>query len=55
MVKLEYKDYWFNYVLEADPQEIKNIIKEEYITSDGLKIHMDIYDNEDLLDKSNDQ
>jgi len=52
MVKLEYKDYWFNYVLEADPQEIKNIIKEEYITSDGLKIHMDIYDNEESLDKT---
>ena len=52
MSKFEYKDYWFNYVLDADPQEIKNIIKEDYITSEGLKIHMDIYDREEPLDKT---
>ncbi len=47
MRKLEYKDYWFNYVLNTDPLEIKKIIKEEYITSEGLKIHLDIYDKEE--------
>jgi alpha-beta hydrolase superfamily lysophospholipase len=52
MSKFEYNDYWFNYVLNSDPHEIKNIIKEEYITSDGLKIHMDIYDKEGPLDKT---
>ena len=52
MPKFEYNDYWFNYVLKADPHEIKSIIKEEYITSDGLKIHMDIYDNDESLDKT---
>ncbi|MFX0186230.1 MAG: alpha/beta hydrolase [Candidatus Hodarchaeota archaeon] len=52
MPKFEYNDYWFNYVLNADPHEIKNIIKEEYITSDGLKIHIDIYDKEESLNKT---
>ncbi|MFX1393651.1 MAG: alpha/beta hydrolase [Promethearchaeota archaeon] len=52
MSKFEYKDYWFNYVLDADPQEIKSIIKEDYITSNDLKIHMDIYDREEPLDKT---
>ncbi|MFX1570186.1 MAG: alpha/beta fold hydrolase [Promethearchaeota archaeon] len=42
---LEYNDYWFNYCFEIDPQEIKKLIKEEYIWSEGLKIHLDIYDD----------
>lgn len=47
MVKLEYNDYWFHYCFDTDPQEIKKVIKEEYITSQGLKIHLDIFDDED--------
>ena len=52
MFILNYDDYWINYVLKADPQEIKRIIKENYIVSDGLKIHLDIYDNETSIDKT---
>ena len=52
MQKLEYNDYWFNYVFTADPQEIKDAIKEEYITSQDLKIHLDIYDNKEPLDNT---
>jgi alpha-beta hydrolase superfamily lysophospholipase len=46
MSKFEYKDYWFNYVLDEDPHQIKNLIREEYIISQGIKIHLDIYDDE---------
>ena len=42
-VKYDYKDYWFNYVLNTDPLKIQSVIKEEYIVSNGLKIHLDIY------------
>jgi alpha-beta hydrolase superfamily lysophospholipase len=53
MSKVEYNDYWFNYVLEEDPKEIKSLIKEKYIDSQGIKIHMDIYDNKQKnLDKT---
>ncbi len=53
MSKFEYNDYWFNYVLDADPEDIKASVKEEYITSHGLKIHVDVYDNgDDNLDKT---
>jgi len=52
MRQLEYNDYWFNYVFEADPQEIKDAVKQEYIISEGLKIHLDIYDNKEPLDKT---
>ena len=52
MKKLEYNDYWFNYVFNMDPQEIKDAVKEEYITSRGLKIHLDIYDSKELTDKT---
>ena len=52
MFILNYDDYWINYVLKADPQEIKRIIKENYIVSEGLKIHLDIYDNETSIDKT---
>lgn len=52
MFILNYDDYWFNYILKANPQEIKNTIKEDYIVSNGLKIHLDIYDNETPLDKT---
>ena len=37
------EDYWFNYVMELDPQEIKKSIHEDYIISQGKKIHLDIY------------
>lgn len=47
MSKLEYNDYWFNYCFDLDPQEIKNHIKEAYISSQGLRIHLDIYDNKE--------
>jgi len=46
MSKLEYNDYWFNYVLKENPKEIKNLIREEYITSQGIKIHLDIFDTD---------
>ncbi len=52
MLKLEYNDYWFNYVLNTDPLEIKKQIKEKYITSQGLKIHLDVFDNDTSLDKT---
>jgi len=48
MTKLNYNDYWFNYCFDIDPQEIKNLIREEYITSQGLKIHLDIYDSKEI-------
>ncbi|MFX1315989.1 MAG: alpha/beta fold hydrolase [Promethearchaeota archaeon] len=48
MTNLSYNDYWFNYCFDIDPQVIKNLIREEYITSQGLKIHLDIYDNKEL-------
>jgi len=47
MSKLEYNDYWFNYCFNINPQEIKDLIKEEYIWSQGLKIHLDIYDDKE--------
>jgi len=47
MPKLKYNDYWFNYCFDTDPQEIKQIIKEEYISSQGLKIHLDIFDDKE--------
>jgi len=47
MSKLEYNDYWFNYCFDTDPREIKDLIKEDYIISQGLKIHLDIYDSEE--------
>ena len=50
--KLEYDDYWYHYVLEANPNEIKKVIQEDFIVSDGLKIHLDIYDNGVKLDKT---
>ena len=49
---MEYDDYWFNYVLKANPLDIKKVIKEDYLTSDGLKIHLDIYDKEVPLEKT---
>lgn len=52
MQKLEYDDYWFNYVFKTDPQEIKEAVKQEFITSQGLKIHLDIYDIEEPVDKT---
>ncbi|MFX1274608.1 MAG: alpha/beta fold hydrolase [Promethearchaeota archaeon] len=50
--KLEYKDYWFNYVINEDPNKIKSEIKEDYIISQGLKIHIDIYDDGKEYDKT---
>ena len=51
-LELEYNDYWFHYVLSADPNEIKKVIQEDFIVSDRLKIHLDIYDNGAKLDKT---
>lgn len=45
MADLDYEDYWFNYVLKEDPIQIKELIREGYIESQGLKIHLDIYDD----------
>ncbi len=53
MLKLEYNDYWFNYCFEIDPQKIKTLIKEDYILSQGLKIHLDIYDDKEKPFKGN--
>jgi len=53
MPKLDYNDYWFNYCFDISPQEIKNLIKEEYISSQGLKIHLDIYDDTEKVFKGN--
>jgi len=39
-------NYWFNYILNEDPQKIKETIQVEYIDSEGLKLHLDIYDNQ---------
>ena len=52
MSNLDYNDYWFEYVLEEDPNKIKDLIREEYINSQGLKIHLDIYDEEAPRDKT---
>ena len=51
-LELAYNDYWFHYVLSIDPNEIKKLIKEDFIVSDGLKIHLDIYDNGANLNKT---
>jgi len=52
MRKLEYNDYWFNYVFKIDPLEIENAVKQDYITSQGLKIHLDIYENKEPYDNT---
>jgi len=44
--ELEYNDYWFDYVIKENPQEIKNFILEEYLDSQGYEIHLDIYEKE---------
>lgn len=51
MPKLDYNDYWFHYCFDTDPQEIKQVIKEHYISSQGLKIHLDIYEDEEKSNK----
>ena len=51
-LELAYNDYWLNYVLSTDANEIKKVIKEDYLVSDGLKIHLDIYGNKANLDKT---
>ncbi len=38
------EDYWFHYVLHEDPENIKKIIEEQFIFSNDIKIHLDIYD-----------
>ncbi|TFG00950.1 MAG: alpha/beta hydrolase [Promethearchaeota archaeon] len=53
MSKLTYKDYWFNYVVDEEPEKIKELIHEEYISSQGIKIHLDIFDTKEKdLDKT---
>ncbi|HMF32554.1 MAG TPA: alpha/beta fold hydrolase [Candidatus Lokiarchaeia archaeon] len=37
-------NYWHHYVLSADPWEVAAVIKEEWITSQNLRIHLDIYE-----------
>jgi len=51
-LELAYNDYWFNYVLSTNPNEIKKVIKEDFLVSDGLKIHLDIYDIRANLDNT---
>lgn len=43
----DYNDYWFHYVLDTNPQKIKEKIEERYILSKGNKIHLDVYKNEE--------
>ncbi|MHA1147530.1 MAG: alpha/beta hydrolase [Promethearchaeota archaeon] len=52
MSKLEYGDYWYNYVLDADPHKIEEIITETDIISEGKKIHLNIYDDGTPKDKT---
>jgi len=49
MVDLKYTDYWFNYVLHEDPNKIKEMIIEDDIISEGLKIHLNIFDKKEPL------
>jgi pimeloyl-ACP methyl ester carboxylesterase len=49
---MEHDDYWFHYVLNEDPIEIKKSIREEYISSKNLNIHLDIYENENTTNKN---
>ncbi len=50
--QLDYNDYWFGYVFNTNPEEIKKVIKEDYITSQGLKIHLDIYEDDQSSDRT---
>lgn len=49
MKDLKYTDYWFNYVLNEDPDKIKDMIIEDVIMSDGLKVHLNIFDDKEPL------
>lgn len=49
MKDLKYTDYWFNYVLNEDPNKIKELIVEDDIMSDGLKVHLNIFDEKEPL------
>lgn len=40
-------NFWFHYVSKSDPKEIKKVIKEDYIVSRNLNIHIDIYNREE--------
>ncbi len=44
MKKKDYMDYWFNYILFENAQEIKESISEKIITSNGKELHIDVYD-----------
>ncbi|TXT60897.1 MAG: hypothetical protein BAJALOKI2v1_70050 [Promethearchaeota archaeon] len=48
----EYDDYWFHYVLEENPEEIKERVEELYITIDEKKIHLDVYPNKTAGEKT---
>ncbi|MBD3212306.1 MAG: alpha/beta fold hydrolase [Candidatus Lokiarchaeota archaeon] len=52
MKQTTYDDYWFHYIFSEDPQEIKNSIKETYINSENIDIHIDIYGKELHTDKN---
>ncbi|TFF90308.1 MAG: hypothetical protein EU548_03655, partial [Promethearchaeota archaeon] len=49
MSEFEYNDYWFQYVVEEDPEKIKKFVQEEYLDSEGYRIHLDIYEKEKAL------
>ncbi len=52
MPKLEYTDYWYNYVLKANPKDIEKVITETDIVSEGNRIHLNIYDDDKPRDKT---
>lgn len=52
MANLEYKDYWYNYVFKANPKDIEKVITEKDITSEGKRIHLNIYDDDKPRDKT---
>ncbi|HUX99147.1 MAG TPA: alpha/beta fold hydrolase [Candidatus Deferrimicrobium sp.] len=45
----EPENTWFNYCLDLDPHKIEEAITEEFIVSNGKRIHLDIYGKEEDL------
>lgn len=45
-VSTNYGDFWFNYCVQLDPNKIKKVIRQEYVTSNKTRIHLDVYDND---------
>ncbi|MHA1270615.1 MAG: alpha/beta hydrolase [Candidatus Helarchaeota archaeon] len=48
--KYEPENTWFNYCIDIGHEEIIRVIDETYITSNGRKIHIDIYGKNENLD-----